>query len=35
MEQADVARTAGDILSCLRDEINKSLQAEYADEKAS
>jgi len=34
MEQADVARTAGDILSCLRDEINKSLQAEYADEKA-
>ena len=35
MEQADVARTAGDILNCLRDEINKSLQAEYADEKAS
>ena len=35
MEQTDVARTAGDILNCLRDEINKSLQAEYADEKAS
>jgi NitT/TauT family transport system ATP-binding protein len=34
MEQTDVARTAGDILNCLRDEINKSLQAEYADEKA-
>jgi len=34
MEQPDVARTAGDILSCLRDEINKSLEAEYADEKA-
>ncbi len=34
MEQADVARTAGDILECLRDEINKSLEAEYADEKA-
>src|SRR5437899_10454155 len=33
MEQPDVARTAGDILSCLRDEINKSLEAEYADEK--
>jgi len=34
MEQADVARTAGDILNCLRDEINKSLQEEYADEEA-
>jgi NitT/TauT family transport system ATP-binding protein len=33
MEQADVARTAGDVLDCLRDEINKSLEAEYADEK--
>ena len=32
MEQPDVARTAGDILNCLRDEINKSLEAEYADE---
>ena len=34
MEQPDVARTSGDILNCLRDEINKSLEAEYADEKA-
>src|SRR5258706_3665855 len=34
MEQPDVARTAGEILNCLRDEINKSLEAEYADEKA-
>ena len=33
MEQPDVARTSGDILNCLRDEINKSLEAEYADEK--
>jgi hypothetical protein len=33
MEQADVARTAGEIMSCLRSEINKSLEAEYADEK--
>ena len=32
MEQPDVARTSGDILNCLRDEINKSLEAEYADE---
>jgi NitT/TauT family transport system ATP-binding protein len=32
MEQPDVARTAGDILDCLRDEINKSLEQEYADE---
>jgi hypothetical protein len=29
-----VARTSGEILACLRDEINKSLAAEYADEKA-
>lgn len=35
MEQTDVARTARDILDCLRDEINKSLEAEYADEKVS
>jgi NitT/TauT family transport system ATP-binding protein len=34
MEQPDVARTAGNILDCLRTEINKSLEAEYADEKA-
>jgi NitT/TauT family transport system ATP-binding protein len=34
MEQTDVARTARDILDCLREEINKSLEAEYADEKA-
>jgi NitT/TauT family transport system ATP-binding protein len=33
MEQPDVARTSGDILNCLRDEINKSLEAEFADEK--
>jgi len=33
MEQPDVARTSGDILNCLRDEINRSLEAEYADEK--
>ena len=33
MEEPDVAHTAGDILNCLRDEINKSLEAEYADEK--
>jgi NitT/TauT family transport system ATP-binding protein len=33
MEQPDVARTSGEILACLRDEINKSLEAEYADEK--
>jgi NitT/TauT family transport system ATP-binding protein len=35
MEQTDVARTARDILDCLRDEINKSLEVEYADEKVS
>jgi NitT/TauT family transport system ATP-binding protein len=34
MEQTDFARTARDILDCLRDEINKSLEEEYADEKA-
>jgi NitT/TauT family transport system ATP-binding protein len=33
MEQTDVAHTARAILDCLRDEINKSLEAEYADEK--
>ena len=33
MEHTDVARTARDILDCLRAEINKSLEAEYADEK--
>jgi NitT/TauT family transport system ATP-binding protein len=33
MEQADVARTSRDILDCLREEINKSLAEEYADEK--
>ncbi len=35
MEHTDVARTAREILDCLREEINKSLQAEYADEKIS
>jgi len=35
MEHTDVARTAREILDCLRDEINKSLEEEYADEKAS
>ena len=34
MEQPYVARTARDIMDCLRDEINKSLEEEYADEKA-
>jgi len=34
MEHTDVARTARGILDCLREEINKSLEAEYADEKA-
>ncbi len=34
MENTEVARSARDILDCLRDEINKSLEAEYADEKA-
>jgi NitT/TauT family transport system ATP-binding protein len=32
IEEADVARTAKEILNCLREEINKSLAAEYADE---
>jgi NitT/TauT family transport system ATP-binding protein len=34
MEQTDVARTSREVLECLRDEINKSLEEEYADEKA-
>ena len=34
IEEADVARTAREILDCLREEINKSLEVEYADEKA-
>ena len=33
IEETDVARTAKEILGCLREEINKSLEAEYADEK--
>ncbi|HUM04758.1 MAG TPA: ABC transporter ATP-binding protein [Terriglobales bacterium] len=33
IEEAEVARTAKEILNCLREEINKSLDAEYADEK--
>jgi len=33
MEQTDVARAARNILDCLREEINKSLEEEYADEK--
>jgi NitT/TauT family transport system ATP-binding protein len=33
IEETEVARTAKEILNCLRDEINKSLEAEYADEK--
>jgi sulfonate transport system ATP-binding protein len=33
IEETDVARTARGILDCLREEINKSLEAEYADEK--
>lgn len=33
LEEVDVARTAREILDDLRDEINKSLEAEYADEK--
>lgn len=32
IEETDVARVAGEILSCLREEINKSLEAEYAHE---
>ena len=34
IEETDVARSAREILSCLREEINKSLEAEYADEKS-
>jgi NitT/TauT family transport system ATP-binding protein len=34
MEHPDVTRMARTILDCLREEINKSLEAEYADEKA-
>ena len=34
MEHPDVTRMARGILDCLREEINKSLEAEYADEKA-
>ena len=34
IEETDVARKAKEILTCLRDEINKSLEVEYADEKA-
>jgi NitT/TauT family transport system ATP-binding protein len=30
IEETDVARTARDVLDCLREEINKSLEAEYA-----
>jgi NitT/TauT family transport system ATP-binding protein len=32
IEETDVARSAGEILGCLREEINKSLKAEYAHE---
>jgi NitT/TauT family transport system ATP-binding protein len=32
IEETDVARTAKDILGCLREEINKSIEAEYATE---
>jgi NitT/TauT family transport system ATP-binding protein len=32
IEETDVARTAKDILGCLREEINKSIEAEYEDE---
>ena len=34
IEETDVARTAREILDCLREEINKAWEAEYADEKA-
>jgi NitT/TauT family transport system ATP-binding protein len=34
MEHPDVTRMARTVLDCLREEINKSLEAEYADEKA-
>ena len=33
MEHPDVTRMARNILDCLREEINKSLEVEYADEK--
>ena len=33
MEHPDVTRMARTVLDCLREEINKSLEAEYADEK--
>ena len=33
IEETDVARTAREILDCLREEINKAWEAEYADEK--
>ena len=32
IEETEVARTARDILGCLREEINKSLEAEYSHE---
>ncbi len=34
MEHPDVTRNARNILDCLREEINKSLEVEYNDEKA-
>jgi NitT/TauT family transport system ATP-binding protein len=34
IEETDVARTAKEILGCLREEINKSIEAEYSDEKS-
>ena len=34
MEHPDVTRMARTVLDCLREEINKSLEAEYADDKA-
>jgi NitT/TauT family transport system ATP-binding protein len=34
MEHPDVTRMARNVLDCLRDEINKSREVEYADEKA-
>jgi NitT/TauT family transport system ATP-binding protein len=33
IEETEVARTAREILDCLREEINKAWEAEYADEK--
>jgi NitT/TauT family transport system ATP-binding protein len=32
LEEVEVAKTAREILDSLRDEINKSLEAEYANE---